>query len=116
MNKRQQQLWLFLFLLPCLGIASCQATYLQTVTGAVSKKEVNYTLIHEHATTNFIGASSVTLPPDKQPAITTILPHLQIVKAAGVTTLFECTPSFIGKDVVLLQELSKQSGIHIITN
>jgi phosphotriesterase-related protein len=116
MNKRQQQLWLSLFLLPCMEIASCQPTYLQTVTGAISKKEMNYALIHEHATTNFIGANSVILPSEKKPAITTILPHLQTVKAAGVTTLFECTPSFIGKDVVLLQELSKQSGIHIITN
>ena len=43
------------------------------------------------------------------------IPMLE-AKRAGVKSIFDCTPNFLGRDVALLQMLSKQSGITIVTN
>jgi phosphotriesterase-related protein len=45
-----------------------------------------------------------------------VLPHLLEIKAKGIKTIAECTPAFIGRDVLLLQKLSRQSGLTILTN
>jgi phosphotriesterase-related protein len=38
------------------------------------------------------------------------------VKKFGVKSIFDCTPAFLGRDVILLKILSKESGLQIITN
>lgn len=48
--------------------------------------------------------------------IQVLLPYLEEVKSKGVLTIVECTPSFLGKDPLLLKKLSEQSGIQFITN
>jgi phosphotriesterase-related protein len=88
-----------------------------TVRGKLAVGEMGKTLVHEHMVTNFDG----TLSPnqsfkDQELAIKTILPYLNHLKSLGYSTLFECTPSYIGKDVRLLQKLSELSGLHIVTN
>ncbi|TAG98926.1 MAG: phosphotriesterase, partial [Sphingobacteriales bacterium] len=93
-----------------------QEKYVQAVSGRIRLQEVTGVLSHEHIVTNFIGADSVKIPRDNRKAIQTILPHLLELKQSGVNVLFECTPSSIGKNVTLLKELSKRSGIHIVTN
>jgi phosphotriesterase-related protein len=45
-----------------------------------------------------------------------VLPYLEEVKKAGCKTIVDCTPNFLGRDVQLLQRLSKQSGLSIVTN
>jgi phosphotriesterase-related protein len=38
------------------------------------------------------------------------------VKKLGVKSIFDCTPAFLGRDVILLKILSRESGLQIITN
>ena len=91
--------------------------YIMTVNGRLEINDMGKTLIHEHIVTNFNGTKNPNEPFEGQEiAIDLILPYLKYLKSLGYKTLFECTPSYIGKNVALLQELSKRSGIHIVTN
>jgi len=91
--------------------------YVMTVNGKIAVDEMGKTLIHEHIVTNFDGTLHPNQPfEDREKAINLILPHLIHLKSLGYNTLFECTPSYIGKNVALLKELSDLSEINIITN
>jgi phosphotriesterase-related protein len=91
--------------------------YIMTVNGKLSVHKMGKTLVHEHIITNFNGTKNPNQPiEDEEKAINLILPHLKYLKNLGYSTLFECTPSYIGKNVRLLQRLSELSGIHMVTN
>lgn len=89
---------------------------IMTVTGAVLPAELGRTLIHEHVVVDFIGAAG-TSPEryDHELAFQTALPHFQKLHARGIHSLVECTPRYIGRDVLLLQRLSRASGVQILT-
>jgi phosphotriesterase-related protein len=74
-------------------------------------------LVHEHILVDFIGADAA-IPGryDPEDVYQKILPLLQSLKSKGCQTLVECTPMYLGRDVKLLQRLSKATGLHIITN
>lgn len=87
-----------------------------TVNGSITKAAMGTALIHEHILVDFIGAAQYQVRWDGDEVIKKVLPYLQELKAAGCQTLVDCTPNYLGRDVVLLQRLSKASGLHIITN
>ena len=91
--------------------------FVMTVNGKVNTDKINMVLPHEHIVTDFTGAE-ILVQPQYRPneAVLIVLPWLIQLKKRGVSLLAECTPSYIGKDVRLLQQLSKQSGMHIMTN
>ena len=90
---------------------------IQTVRGEVPVDSLGLTLIHEHVLVDFIGADSVSQDRyHRDSVIQKVLPYLMELKKFGVKTIFECTPSYLGKDPELLRELSQKSGIHLITN
>ena len=91
--------------------------YVMTVSGEIAVEEMGKTLVHEHIVTNFKGTTNPNQSfEDQAEAINFILPHLKYLKSLGYSTLIECTPSYIGKNAGLLQQLSVLSGINIITN
>lgn len=91
--------------------------WVQTVLGPVPVSRLGVTLAHEHVTTDFLGAEKLPQPRyERNTAFNLVLPWLKALKARGATTLFECTPNHIGRDVVLLQQLSEASGLHLVTN
>jgi phosphotriesterase-related protein len=88
-----------------------------TVTGTIPVSQMGTTLIHEHFLVDFIGADKTNAGRwNKDDVVRKVLPYLQEAKKHGVKTMFDCTPAFLGRDVVLQQRLSKESGIRIITN
>ena len=90
---------------------------IMTVNGPIAAKKMGTTLIHEHFLVDFIGAAATHAGRwNREAVIKKVLPYLQEAKNAGVTTIFDCTPAFLGRDVLLLQQLSAQSGLHLITN
>ncbi|WP_339878144.1 phosphotriesterase [uncultured Algoriphagus sp.] len=94
-----------------------KTSYINTVSGSISTDSMELTLIHEHMLVDFIGADSVS--PNRysqEEVIAKVLPYLIEVKKFGVKTIFDCTPSYLAKDPVLLKKLSEQSGIQLITN
>ena len=89
----------------------------QTVTKAVSVADMGLTLIHEHLLVDFIGADKITSDRwNRAEVVARMLPYLGELKRLGCQTLLECTPAFLGKDPLLLRELSERSGIQILTN
>ena len=90
---------------------------INTVTGEISPQEMGLTLIHEHILVDFIGADSTGYYRwDKDSVVQRVLPFLEEIKARGVKTLVECTPSYLGKDPVLLKKLHEATGINFLTN
>ncbi|HEU5147138.1 MAG TPA: phosphotriesterase [Chryseosolibacter sp.] len=88
-----------------------------TVNGEIDAAAMRQTLIHEHILVDFIGAEEINPPRwDRELVIEKVLPYLQEAKNAGCQTFIDCTPNYLGRDVVLLKQLSEKSGLTIITN
>jgi phosphotriesterase-related protein len=88
-----------------------------TVLGEINADELGKTLIHEHILVDFIGADKISYNRwNRDQVEKKVLLYLLEAKHAGVNTLFDCTPAFLGRDVMLLKRLSEKTGLHIITN
>ncbi len=99
--------------LPILG----QTGNVLTVTGLIPASEMGVTLTHEHILVNFIGADSINMSLyNTSEVIEKVLPFLTQIKEQGVKTFVECTPEFLGRDPLLLKQLSELTGLHILTN
>jgi phosphotriesterase-related protein len=94
-----------------------KSTDIQTVSGKISADQMGLTLIHEHILVDFIGADSTGYHRwDRDSVIQRVLPFLEELKVRGVKTIVECTPSYLGKDPVLLNKLTELTGIRFLTN
>lgn len=90
---------------------------INTVRGEIKASDLGKTLIHEHILVDFIGADKInTSRWDHQKVIDKVLPYLLEIKERGIKSLVECTPAYLGRDVLLLQKLSTLSELHILTN
>jgi phosphotriesterase-related protein len=111
-------IYLALFLGGCL-INGCrnEPEMIMTVNGPLAASELGTTLPHEHFLVDFIGADSTGFERwDRDTVVSVVLPFLREAKKMGVESIVECTPAYLGRDPVLLQRLSKESGLNIITN
>lgn len=98
-------------------IPGAEKGFVMTVNGKIAINEMGLTLPHEHIVTDFKGAEPETpLEYDNETTASLLLPYLKAAKKSGINTIIECTPAHIGRNVKLLQLLSKASGINIITN
>ena len=113
-------LWLILFLVFGIIIITCKPEpreYIMTVNGPVSPDRMGVTLTHEHILVDFVGADSTGyFRWNKDSVIAKALPVVLKAKLAGVKTIYECTPEYLGRDPLLLKELSEISGITFVTN
>lgn len=88
-----------------------------TVLGPVDPSRLGIVLVHEHVLVDFIGADRIGPGRyDREEAFRTILPHLRRLRELGAGALLECTPRYLGRDPGLLVRLSRESGLHLITN
>ncbi|MFP4290060.1 MAG: phosphotriesterase [Cyclobacteriaceae bacterium] len=88
-----------------------------TVSGRIKVSKMGWSLIHEHILVDFIGADKIS--PDRwerEAVVKKVLPYLLEIRKLGCDTLVECTPAYLGRDVVLLNELADRSGLQILTN
>jgi phosphotriesterase-related protein len=86
-----------------------------TVNGVIDSGDLGFVLTHEHVLVYFIGAEQAGKHRyDEDEAFAVILPHLERAKELGCETFVECTPSYLGKDPLLLKRLS--AGMHLLTN
>jgi phosphotriesterase-related protein len=102
----------FILVIFCFSI-SCkpQEFKLITVNGEIPVEEMGICLIHEHILVDFIGADSTGYHRwEKSEVIERALPILLKDKQKGVKTFFECTPAYLGRDPLLLKELSEKTA------
>lgn len=90
---------------------------INTVNGAIDSYALGKTLIHEHVLVDFIGADRINFNRwDKLDVVNRVTPYFNEAKAAGVKTIVECTPAFLGRDTRLLKMIADQTKMQIITN
>jgi phosphotriesterase-related protein len=90
---------------------------IETVTGQVAAGRLGVTLMHEHVLVDFIGADQIERGRyDREEVCIVALPYLRNLSALGCRTLVECTPAYLGRDPLLLRQLSETSGMQVITN
>ena len=90
---------------------------IRTVLGDIPSQTLGPTLPHEHIQVAFVEHDAYRAnPADREVARQTMLPYLTDLRALGCTALIDCTPSGLGRDPLLLQELSRDSGVHLLTN
>lgn len=88
-----------------------------TVTGLIEASEMGPALSHEHIMVDFIGAEQVGPGRYRRDDVHQVaLPYLRELRGSGCRTLVEATPEFLGRDPLLLKELSQASGLQILTN
>lgn len=90
---------------------------IKTVLGNISENEVGITLPHEHITcySEFYYKMAGKKYLDKELLLETAVRYLNEMKATyNLSTFVDCTPVNIGRDIELLKEVSKLSGVNII--
>ena len=110
----------FTVCLALAGLLSCSQEseqVIMTVLGPIPASQMGTTLSHEHVLVDFIGADSTGYHRwDKQDVVIAVKPYLDEIQVHQVSTLVECTPAYLGRDPWILKILSKQTGMHLITN
>ncbi|MDX9727375.1 MAG: hypothetical protein RBT38_13410 [Bacteroidales bacterium] len=113
-------LWLILFL--CFGIIiiTCSPAppeHIMTVNGPVEISQAGTILEHEHILVDFIGADSTGYHRwNRNEVREKLTPLVAEAGRKGVTTIVECTPAYLGRDPLLLKELSERTGMNFVTN
>jgi phosphotriesterase-related protein len=88
-----------------------------TVNGSIPAASMGTTLIHEHFLVDFIGADKIDYKRwNRDEVVKKVLPYLSEAKKHGVKTILDCTPAFLGRDVLLQKRLADESGLQILTN
>ena len=109
--------FVFYFVALALPFQSKKKRLVMTVKGPVPASRLGLSLVHEHVLVDFIGAEEISFARwNRNEVVKKVLPYLIEMKQHGVKAFYECTPAFLGRDVKLLQQLSNETGLHIITN
>ena len=86
-----------------------------TVLGPVEASELGFTLSHEHVLLSAAGVAQ-TYPGfiDHQVVTAEGIVELKAAYDEGVRTIVDVTTFDLGRDIALLEEVSRESGVHII--
>jgi len=88
----------------------------QTVLGPIEASKLGFTLPHEHICCTSAGFWKVW--PEyfggRANFIAKTIDKLKAAKAEGVDTIVDVTPFDVGRDVRLLEEVSRKSGVQIV--
>lgn len=87
----------------------------QSSTGPVDSNDLGFTLMHEHIRVGW-GAMYQQYPEmfDREHELERAVSRLKAAVAAGVKTIVDLTPIDLGRDVTLIAEASRRSGMQII--
>ena len=86
-----------------------------TATGPLDTAEMGFTLMHEHVRVGW-GPMYQQYPErfPREQEVARAVERLKAAKAAGVTTVVDLTPIDLGRDVTLIAEAARQSGMNVI--
>lgn len=101
---------------PARANARSQSGNVQTVLGPISSERMGFTAPHEHVLASSTGF--MRLWPEylggREAFARSAIKRLKTAKAAGIDTIVDCTTADLGRDVRLLREVSRRSGVQII--
>jgi phosphotriesterase-related protein len=92
------------------------ASAIPSVTGPIAGPELGEVLVHEHVVCGAAGVtrSAAALAGGFEALIERSVAALQAARAEGLTTMVDATPFDLGRDVELLAEVSRRSGVTIL--
>jgi phosphotriesterase-related protein len=104
-----------------IGFTACNETpandVFMSVNGLVDTDSMGVSLSHEHVLVDWIGADSTGFHRwNRDEVVEKVLPFFVEAREQGVETIMEFTPAYLGRDLMILQELSRRSGLHVISN
>lgn len=88
---------------------------INSVLGKINPNNLGVTLMHEHITWDRNGAES-TNKYSIEEVVNTMLPYLLDLKNSGCNTFVDATTFGSGRDVKILMECSKRTGLNVLTN
>ena len=92
-------------------------TYVNTVNGPLACEDMGFTLPHEHIIVDWNGGDGKSMERyDPGEVFTIMYPYLREIRLLGTQTFVDCTPPYLGRDVMVLRRLSIATGLNIITN
>jgi phosphotriesterase-related protein len=93
-----------------------KAGVVQTVLGPIAGDRMGFTAAHEHVLAS--STAFMRLWPEylggRSHFTSDVVERMKAAKAAGIDTIVDCTTADLGRDVRLLQEVSRRSGVQII--
>ena len=87
---------------------------INSVLGPIDSKDLGFTLAHEHIFSAFAGIYRNYPEFFGDNVVERLVSELKGVKEAGVDTIVDATTIDLGRDVELLAEVSRLSGVNII--
>lgn len=88
---------------------------IETVTGPIDGRVVDTALPHEHVFVDFLGPRHPDYGRvDRSEVRSACVERLARLRPFGVDLLVDCTAIGIGRDVELLREVSRSTGIRIV--
>ena len=110
----------FLQSIPALAVCGTGAgsDEVMTVRGRIRAARMGVTLTHEHLLAHFTPHTEGARQPtgyDRDEVVKVALPYLARIRAQGCRTFVDATAVGLGRDVRLLRQLSKRSGLNILT-
>jgi phosphotriesterase-related protein len=88
---------------------------IQSATGPIDTNDLGFTLMHEHIRVGWgpmFQQYPELFPRDQE--LARAVDRLEQAKAAGVNTVVDLTPIDLGRDVTLIAEAARQSGMQVI--
>lgn len=86
----------------------------QTVLGPVATDQLGSVLMHEHICTSSMGVATHYPQLYAADYEQRILRDLETMRDNGITTVVDASPVCLGRDVRVLERVSRQTGVHII--
>ena len=101
-----------------IALSSCRRSESKvvTVTGEIPASAMGITLPNEHVLFDVAPIDSTSIYRyNRDSVVNRILPFFDELKSHKVQTFVDGTPEFMGRDPLLLAELSRRTGINILT-
>ena len=92
------------------------ASAIPSVTGLIASSDLGQVLVHEHVVCGAAGVtrSAAALAGGRAALVDRGVAALQAARDEGLTTMVDATPFDLGRDVELLAEVSRRSGVTIL--
>ena len=98
------------------GAAASRRTTVQTVLGPIDSSRLGFTLSHEHINASSAGIWQAwpELLGGRAKFVATAVDQLKRAKDEGVASIIDCTTIDLGRDIRLMEEISRKSGMQVI--
>ena len=98
--------------------AAVRRTSVQTVLGPIDTSKLGFTLSHEHIAASSAGIWQAwpELLGGRAKFISMAADQLKRARDEGVSTIIDCTTIDLGRDIRLMQEIARRSGMQVIAS